>query len=238
MIGIYKITNKINNKVYIGQSILIEKRLKEHQLRAFRGDSKTNKEYEKSLYRAFRKYGIDNFLFEVIEECEREDLNKLEGKYIKQYNSHIDGYNETDGGEYLIFGKTGEKHNNAKLTEQDVYYIRECYNNRLEKSVIYELFKDKINKTGFHKVWLNQTWKQIHQDVYTEENRQYYLFQRNSHKGETNGRALFNKEDVIKIRTLKKNGVSRKDVREQYQIGTQSGFDGIWYNRTWKNIVV
>ena len=50
MIGIYKITNKINGKSYIGQSIDIEKRLREHKLRAFRGDENTNKEYHKALY--------------------------------------------------------------------------------------------------------------------------------------------------------------------------------------------
>ena len=58
MIGIYKIINLINNKIYIGQSINIELRIREHKLRAFRGDSKSNKEYYKALYKDFREFGI------------------------------------------------------------------------------------------------------------------------------------------------------------------------------------
>ena len=90
MIGIYKITNKINNKVYIGQSKLIEKRWKEHLADYERKDTK--------LYFAFRKYGIENFLFEIIEECSIEELNEREIFWIKQYNSYNEGYNMDLGG--------------------------------------------------------------------------------------------------------------------------------------------
>lgn len=68
MIGIYKITNNINGKVYIGQSIDINKRWKEHKYRS----QIPNKEYDKYLYRAFRKYGLENFTFEILEECTYE----------------------------------------------------------------------------------------------------------------------------------------------------------------------
>lgn len=63
MIGIYKITNKINHKCYIGQSNHIEKRLRDHKTYEW----KRHPEYP--LYKAFIKYGIENFTFEVIEEC-------------------------------------------------------------------------------------------------------------------------------------------------------------------------
>lgn len=72
MIGIYKITNTVNNKKYIGQSINIIDRWREHRQRASNGT-----EY---LYQAIRKYGIQNFVFEVLEECLIEDLN-LKEKY-------------------------------------------------------------------------------------------------------------------------------------------------------------
>ena len=65
MIGIYKFTNKINNKTYIGQSKSIETRYKRHLYDANKG-SKT------IFHRALIKYGIENFTFEIIEECNKE----------------------------------------------------------------------------------------------------------------------------------------------------------------------
>ena len=94
MIGIYKITNKINGKSYIGQSINVEKRWIEHQRSAFKSRSK--KTYP--LYEDIRQYGIDNFTFELLEECEARALNKLEQFYVEKYNTFNDGYNQTEGG--------------------------------------------------------------------------------------------------------------------------------------------
>ena len=87
---IYKITNKINGKVYIGQTIrTAEQRLKEHLY------SSNNRH----LSNALRKYGIENFILEVLESnVEEKDLDALEIKYIAQYNSQVTGYNETSGG--------------------------------------------------------------------------------------------------------------------------------------------
>ena len=67
MKGIYKITNKLNNNCYIGKSIDIERRFKEHKTHAFYKKER-NREWNKVLYRAIRKYGLENFSFEVLEE--------------------------------------------------------------------------------------------------------------------------------------------------------------------------
>lgn len=96
MVGIYKIENVINNHCYIGQSINIQKRLNRHKTTAFNSNSK---DYEYPLYRAFRKYGLENFSFEVLEECLPEELNEKEKYYIQEYNSFFDGYNQTLGGD-------------------------------------------------------------------------------------------------------------------------------------------
>lgn len=87
MIGIYKITNLINNKCYIGQSIDIQRRWNKHK----------NSNLSYPLYNAFRLYGLENFLFEVLEECDRAELNEKELFYIKKYNScnPENGYNQT-----------------------------------------------------------------------------------------------------------------------------------------------
>lgn len=70
MIGIYKITNIINQHSYIGQSIHIEKRWNEHKLKY-----NWERESKKPLYLAFQKYGLENFTFEILEECKKQDLN-------------------------------------------------------------------------------------------------------------------------------------------------------------------
>lgn len=96
MIGIYKITNLINGNPYIGQSIDIYKRWRQEK-----EDSKNvnNHSYNYPLMRAFRKYGIGNFSFEIIEECKIEELNERERYWIKFYDSFFNGYNQTLGGD-------------------------------------------------------------------------------------------------------------------------------------------
>lgn len=88
--GIYKITNLINNKCYIGYSKHIELRWKQH---------KKIPNIDVAIYQAMRKYGLENFLFEVIEECPKEQLQEREKYWIKYYNSYSTGYNETLGGD-------------------------------------------------------------------------------------------------------------------------------------------
>ena len=96
--GIYKITNQINGKCYIGQSVNIAKRWTEHRCKA---TSKGSEGFESHFYRSIRKYGLENFSFEILEECLREELNKKEQFYIAKYHSDQQdyGYNLTPGGD-------------------------------------------------------------------------------------------------------------------------------------------
>ena len=97
MIGIYKITNQVNGKVYIGQSVHIKQRWNQHRSAAF---NPNDKEYNKYFYYSIRKYGLKNFTFEVIEECKQEELNEKEIYWIKYYDStnKEKGYNVLSGG--------------------------------------------------------------------------------------------------------------------------------------------
>lgn len=95
MIGIYKIENLINGKVYIGQSIDIEKRWRVHKT-----ELNNNKRVGSHLQNAWNKYEEENFKFEVIEECLKEELNKKEKYWIAYYKNNAYGvYNLTDGGD-------------------------------------------------------------------------------------------------------------------------------------------
>ena len=96
MIGIYKITNLITKQAYVGQSVNIERRKKEH-LRA--ANTESNKSYNNPLYRAIRKYGIENFDFQILEICPIEKLDQQERYWIKKYDTFFHGYNLTLGGD-------------------------------------------------------------------------------------------------------------------------------------------
>lgn len=96
MAFIYKITNDVNGKVYIGKTLhSVEKRWKEHIK-----DYKKERTEKRPLYRAMNKYGIEHFHVEAIEECSVEVLEEREVFWIKEYNSFgKDGYNATTGGD-------------------------------------------------------------------------------------------------------------------------------------------
>ncbi len=109
---IYVITNKINSKQYIGKTIQEPQRYWEsHKARC-------NSGVKKYLYDSMRKYGIENFSFNIIEEIEAETykelnnkLNSLEILYIKTYKSKTPhGYNLTDGGEGTVGYVFTEEH--------------------------------------------------------------------------------------------------------------------------------
>ena len=93
--GIYKIENLINGKIYIGQSVNIQKRWSSHKARAKDINCTAH------LYLAMRKYGIENFAFKVIEYCKVEELNDREIYWIQFYDStnREKGYNIRYGGE-------------------------------------------------------------------------------------------------------------------------------------------
>ena len=99
MIGIYIITNNVNGKCYIGQSINIKKRWNQHKNDAF---CVTSPAYNYPLYMAFRKYGVENFKFEVLEECTKQELEEKEIFYIAKYKSDGEnGYNQNKGGAHV-----------------------------------------------------------------------------------------------------------------------------------------
>ena len=91
--GIYKITNLLTEQCYIGQSVNIADRWKQHCKCGLGIDaSSTNK-----LYNAMQKDGVWNFTFELLEECPKELLNQKEKLWIQMYQSNTFGYNTTKG---------------------------------------------------------------------------------------------------------------------------------------------
>ncbi len=95
---LYKITNQLNKKVYIGQSKNDKYRWRQHCYFA-KNPEKTGQ----YIHRAMAKYGIENFIFEIVATCQtQEDANEIESILIQQYNSRNKkyGYNLVVGGNY------------------------------------------------------------------------------------------------------------------------------------------
>ena len=93
-IGIYKITNLENGKIYIGQTKQsFKERLRTHVKRGVRAEPGTSNK----LYNAMWEEGVENFTFEILSECSAADLNKKEKDFIEFYHADTWGYNSNKG---------------------------------------------------------------------------------------------------------------------------------------------
>lgn len=211
--GIYIIKNSLNNKVYIGQSVNIEGRWLAHISSAInikKQDSQVN------LHKAMRELGIQNFYYEILEQCEYNQLNEKEIYYIKQYDSYINGYNMSEGG----FNHIGENNPRAILSEEDVYNIRELYKMCVPFREVYNLYKNTISKRGLQKVWHYETWLNIHQDVYTEQNRKWHSTYAKSNENEnapnqeSNRQRACSDNEISIMKKLREDGLSYNKIAE------------------------
>lgn len=92
---IYKISNNVNDKVYIGKTLYdINKRFAEHK-----SDCKRRRCEKRPLYSAMNKYGVDCFSIQLVEEVDSSELSEREQYWIREYNSYHLGYNATIGGD-------------------------------------------------------------------------------------------------------------------------------------------
>lgn len=228
MIGIYRFKNKINGKVYIGQSIDIEARRYGHTSASFNPKAQ---DYNSKIHQAIRKYGIDNFEFDILvqikgTEYSKELLNYLEEFFISKYNSFKRGYNATPGGDANNPENTrGEKNGRALLTEEDVYYIRECYNNHIPFRVIYDEYSKKgISKRCLQKVWQFENWTYIHPEYYNRENRYWHSHNAKANSSEvaSNNQRSFSNEEVRTFRNeYYNNGLSIPEIFRKYEVKTK-----------------
>lgn len=187
MIGIYKITKKDNGKAYIGQSNNMERRFSQH---CYKGE-----ESRIPLDIAIKKYGKDAFTFQILEECPLDKLNERQSYWIKYYNTIKDGYNCSQGGDQQSIGENNGK---SKLTEQDVKNIRLAYANHEKQQEVYKKYQNIISFGYFQNLWQGRSWSHIMPEVFTEENKKYYIYENS--KGEKGASAKFSNEQVLQIR--------------------------------------
>lgn len=159
MIGIYCFTNLINNKQYIGQSVNILNRKNQHY---YRYKNLNDSGYNMPIHLAFRKYGWDNFTFEILEECSIEELDEKEIYWIKKKNTlSPNGYNVLAGGQvhrqkqnlkkYICPECGKEKDSIAKLC-WDCYNKKRCTNTKIPQEDINFYLIERILDSSLEQV--------------------------------------------------------------------------------------
>ncbi len=225
MVGIYKITNKINHKIYIGQSNDIKRRFQEHQTAGGRSRIPVDL--------AIKKYGKENFLYEVLEECPISELNEKESYWITKLNTIKNGYNCSVGGNQQSIG---ENNGRAKITEQDVISIRIAYNNHLKQKDVYKQYKDIISFGHFQNIWQGKSWGHIMPEVFTKENKEYYIY--NNSKGANGASAKFTDEEVIQIRTRYVHESAKQIYEDFKERISYQAFQQILWGRYYNNLPI
>ena len=222
MVGIYKITKKSNGKSYIGQSNDIKRRFIEHQ-----GKN------ELAIDKAIQKYGYKAFTYEIIEECNLNELDEKEKYWITYYNTYKGfGYNCNEGGG----NSCGENNGRTNLTNEDVAYIRECYDLHLRRREVYEYFKDKISFSAFASIWDGTTWKGIKQEVYTEENKNYYKY--HATDGESSVTAILTDKEVLNCRKRYVNETAREIYKDYQDKISYQTLQAILWGRSYKHLPI
>lgn len=220
MFCVYKITNLINNKVYIGKTNNFDRRMNDHIYCAINDDYTRKYPIHKSIL----KYGIENFKCSIVEEFELEkDALEREIYYIAFYKSNICrygadfGYNLTDGGE----GTSGHKH-----TEEHKKYLSKIHTGKILSEI--------------HKINIGKSIKGLKRSVKSKEN--YKI----SKLGSKNPSAKLNEKQVkvIKKKFAESKDISKeemtelvKEISDKYEVAPRTIRD-IKNNKTWSHIKI
>lgn len=214
---IYKITNKITNQIYIGCTIYsLEKRFNEHLYRCYNSDHKSK------LYNSIKKYGNENFMIDLIEECDLTIIYETEKKYIQKFDTYHNGLNNTLGGE----GCLGYRHSSdirKKISDTNKNIERrkgktydEIYGN------LGEIEKSKRSNTVKH-YWesISENEKKIRIDKLTKS---------------LEDKSKFTLESKIDIKRKINEGVPLNQIIDQYPNISYSMLYAIKKGNRWKNI--
>ena len=208
MYYIYKFTNKTNGKIYIGQTNNIQKRKNGHRSESFNEKSAG---YNLPFHAAIRKYGWENFNFDILEEiCDEESQEYIDEReifFIQYYHSLKDenGYNITLGGQgYKRKPLTyEEKLNLSKLfTKEEIIDIQNRLINDEEYDDIEKIYSPKLKRTFLVNINTGTN--------YFNENFDYPL--------KKNAKSRFSQKEIREIKDRIKSGEKYKTIQKDFNI--------------------
>ena len=224
-VGIYKITNLLNGKIYIGKSVDIYERFNTHKRESLISQEQWEQNYrgiKTPFHAAIRKYGAENFKLEIIEECLEQELNEKEKYYIKLYNSTNKdiGYNIQEGGTGGWGGK-GEGVHNHILTQKEVDLIKQKLKERWTSKQIQELIP-KASSSTISNINYGISWY--------DENETYPISINNGHRKWSDSEALAIKNEYA-------NGATIIELCEKYQVN-RSTISDLISGRSYTNLPI
>lgn len=204
---IYIYTNKINGHQYIGQTNNLQNRFRGHKSDSFNPNSHS---YNYPLHNAIRKYGLENFSFEVLESnLTQEQANEREKYWIAEKKSHI-----SYGGYNISFG--GEGYLKEKRTWEELKNIGKVFNGEEIEDIQRRLLKGEKydNIINYYSPRLTRTFLSNLNNGrnFKNPNLNYPL------KKDFSGEGRFSKEEIQVIKQDIKSGLSYSKIAQKYDI--------------------
>lgn len=243
--GIYCITNTLDNKKYIGQSVNLKKRWNTHLWLL-----KSNKHFNIHLQRAYN-LNPDKFVFEVLEYCDNSKLNDREIFYINKYGTMINGYNLCEGGnstkgricteetkEKISKSKTGVKVK-QEVIEKRTKTLKDRLNNDSEFRERFMHLVKKNLKGGWNKgVACSDKQKKLLSEankgkVISEEHKNKL---RELYKGENSLNVKLSENEVIKMRLRFLKGEKRMEIAKDFPSMHPNTIYDIVKGKRWKHL--
>lgn len=215
-------------KKYIGQTTKnnLNLRISEHFV--------DSKKYNHKFANALKKYGKNNFIWGIIEECEISLLNEKEIYWIENYNTVVKGYNTSPGGgqppeyickQYLIETPIKERKEIKNLTKY-------CRENNLNVGHLHETLSGKRMHHKGYKL-IPKTNEEI--EKYQKERKIRENASRKGLKGDKNGRAILNWNKVKQIREIHSSKqYKNQEIANMFMIKL-STLEKIVANKIWNN---